>query len=85
MTAVSPPKDPGLAAVLSFFVTRLGQIYNGPILKGLIFFAISLHNVLLMSVLIGLHHRPFVLDHAIYDGYRNAERINRGRALGWGV
>jgi TM2 domain-containing membrane protein YozV len=27
-------KNPGLAAVLSFFISGLGQIYNGQIAKG---------------------------------------------------
>jgi TM2 domain-containing membrane protein YozV len=85
LAAVSPPKNPGLAAVLSFFVTGLGQIYNGQILKGLIFFAISLLNVLLMWVLIGFITAPLFWIYGIYDAYKNAERINRGGTLGWGV
>ena len=34
-----PPsyKNPGLAAVLSFFYMGLGQIYNGQIAKGIAF------------------------------------------------
>jgi len=31
----SPAKNPGVAAVLSFFFSGLGQIYNGQILKGI--------------------------------------------------
>lgn len=37
MTSPAPPvfyKNPGLAAVLSFFFMGLGQIYNGQIAKG---------------------------------------------------
>lgn len=36
-TVMNPPKNPGVAAVLSFFWTGLGQIYNGRIGKGLLF------------------------------------------------
>ena len=31
-----PKKNPGLAAVASFFFAGLGQIYNGEILKGVL-------------------------------------------------
>lgn len=34
-----PPRDPGIAAVLSFFVCGLGQMYNGQIGKGLLMLA----------------------------------------------
>lgn len=34
-------KDPGIAAVLSFFVPGLGQIYNGTILRGLFWLVIT--------------------------------------------
>ena len=43
MTNPSPPvfyKNPGLAAVLSFFYMGLGQIYNGQISKGIIFIVV---------------------------------------------
>src|SRR3989338_8963908 len=46
-------KNPGLAAVLSFFFAGLGQIYNGQMAKGLILMAIDIINFLLLFVLIG--------------------------------
>jgi TM2 domain-containing membrane protein YozV len=85
MAAASPPKSPGVAAVLSFFVTGLGQIYNGQIAKGLVFIGISLVNIMLMFVLIGFITAPLFWIYAIYDAYRTAERFNRGQAVGWGV
>ncbi len=85
VAVASPPKSPGVAAVLSFFVTGLGQIYNGQILKGLIFMAIALLNVLLMWVLIGFLTAPLFWIYGIYDAYRSAERLNRGQAPYWSV
>jgi|GEM_PF-6162402 len=35
------PRSPGVAAVLSFFVPGLGQLYNGQLLKWFLFFAPS--------------------------------------------
>ena len=44
-------KNPGVAAVLSFVFTGLGQVYNGEIKKGLILMFISA--VSLVCVIIG--------------------------------
>jgi len=46
-------KNSGLAAVLSFFFTGLGQIYNGQIGKGVVLIIIQIINVGLMFILIG--------------------------------
>lgn len=72
-------KSPGLAAVLCFFFTGLGQIYNGQIMKGLFLMALQLVNCLLMWVFIGFILYPLVWIWGIYDAYQTAERINRGR------
>jgi TM2 domain-containing membrane protein YozV len=69
-------KSAGLAAVLSFLIPGVGQIYNGQILKGLIIFAVQAINAALTSVLIGFITYPIVLIYAVYDAYRTAERIN---------
>lgn len=42
--------NPGVAAVLSFLFTGLGQIYNGQITKGLILMTLSAAIVLLLIV-----------------------------------
>lgn len=34
-------KNPGLAAILSFFIPGLGQIYNGKILRGIFWLIIT--------------------------------------------
>lgn len=70
-------KSPGIAAVLSFFVTGLGQIYNGEITKGLILMAFQMINFFLMFAVIGLFTYPLVWVLGIYDAYQVAQRINK--------
>lgn len=70
-------KSSGLAAVLSFFISGLGQIYNGQILKGIIILLIQGLNGLLTFILIGYIFLPIVWLFAIIDAYRSAEKINR--------
>lgn len=51
-------KNPGVAAVFSFFFSGLGQIYNGQIKKGLfmmLFSSLGLFMVLLGAILIGYY------------------------------
>jgi TM2 domain-containing membrane protein YozV len=74
-------KNAGLAAVLSFLIPGLGQIYNGQILKGLVIVVIQLINAALTSILIGFITYPIVLVYAVYDAYRVANRINARQGL----
>jgi TM2 domain-containing membrane protein YozV len=69
-------KNAGLAAVLSFFIPGLGQIYNGQITKGLLIVVVQTINVALTNVLIGFVFYPIVLVYAVFDAYRTAQRIN---------
>lgn len=69
-------KSPGIAAVLSFLIQGLGQIYNGQIFKGLVLVVLQAINLALMNVLIGFVTYPIVLIYAVYDAYRVAERAN---------
>lgn len=69
-------KNPGIAAVLSFFWTGVGQIYNGQIFKGLIMIGIQIINGLLMFILIGFITYPLFWIFGMYDAYKTAERIN---------
>jgi len=71
-------KNAGIAAVLSFFWTGVGQIYNGQILKGLILIVVQVINAFLMFILIGFITYPIVWIWGIYDAYKTAERINTG-------
>ena len=75
-TAVQPMKNPGIAAIASFFFAGLGQIYNGDIGKGLLLIIVQIVNVLLMFVVIGLITYPIVWIYGIYDAYKTAEKIN---------
>jgi TM2 domain-containing membrane protein YozV len=70
-------KNPGVAAVLSFFICGLGQIYNGQILKGLIMMACYFIAWLLVYVLIGFIIVPVLWIWGMYDAYRTAERFNK--------
>jgi TM2 domain-containing membrane protein YozV len=72
-------KSPGLAAVLSFFLPGLGQIYNGQIAKGIFFLALASLFMWLMGIVIGFVLYPVLWIYAIYDAYRTAERINAAR------
>lgn len=69
-------KHPGIAAVLSFFWTGVGQIYNGQILKGILLIILQGINGLLMFVGIGLITYPIVWIWGMYDVYKVAKRMN---------
>jgi len=80
MIITQPLKNPGFAAVASFFFAGLGQIYNGNILKGFILIVVQVFNVLLICSLIGLIFGiilyPIVWAYGIYDAYKSAEKYN---------
>ena len=69
-------KNSGVAAVLSFFFTGLGQIYNGQIGKGVLFIIIQAINFALMYVIIGFITAPLFWIWGMVDAYRTAEKIN---------
>ncbi len=69
-------KNPGLAAVLSFFYMGLGQIYNGQIAKGVFFIILYTVSALLMIVLIGFLTTPLMWMYGMWDAYKSAEKIN---------
>ncbi len=71
-----PRKNPGLAAVLSFFWTGLGQIYNGQIGKGIALIVLQFVNTLLMLLCIGFVTFCAVWIWGMYDAYSEAERLN---------
>ncbi|HNX80994.1 MAG TPA: hypothetical protein PKL77_02480 [Candidatus Omnitrophota bacterium] len=61
---VKPYRSPALAAIMSFVVSGFGQIYNGQVAKGLLFFFTSWLVV------------PWVFG--IRDAYKTARKINEG-------
>ena len=69
-------KNPGLAAVLSFFYMGLGQIYNGQIAKGIAFIIAYTISWILTAVLIGLITTPILFFYGMYDAYKSAEKVN---------
>ena len=68
-------KDPRLAALLSLLFTGLGQMYNGQILKGLLFSLVQFINVSLIQLQIGLATTPIFWLYAVYDAYRVADMM----------
>jgi len=77
MQVIQPPKNSGLAAILSFLLPGLGQMYNGEVGKGVIIIIVQVVNVALMAIIIGFITAPIVMIWAIYDAYKTAERINQ--------
>ena len=69
-------KNPGLAAVFSFFYMGLGQIYNGQIAKGIVFIVAYSISWLLTFIVIGFITTPILFIFGMYDAYRSAEKIN---------
>lgn len=74
---IHPPKNPGVAAVLSFLWPGLGQIYNGQILKAMVFIIVQIVNVFLTVILIGFLTGFIVWVWSLVDAYKQAEAYNR--------
>jgi len=55
-------KNPGLAAILSFFICGLGQIYNGQIAKGIALFTAAGNSAFLCTIVIWLDYIAYRLD-----------------------
>ena len=77
-------RHPGIAAVLSFFWTGLGQIYNGEIGKGIAFLVLSFLSCAAMAVLVGFVTTPILWLLGIIDAYHSARRINAELGIGAG-
>ena len=69
-------RRPILAAILSLFLSGLGQIYNGEVTKGLVFIVVQIINAALTTVLIGFVLMPIVGLWATIDAYLVAKRNN---------
>jgi TM2 domain-containing membrane protein YozV len=70
--------NPGIAAVLSFFYTGLGQIYNGEIAKGVFFILVRIISDCLMMIMIGFLTTPVLWVYGMYDAYTTAARRQSG-------
>lgn len=73
---VKTPKNPGVAAVLSFFWSGLGQIYNGEIGKGVLLLVVYIVSWWLMLIVIGFITTPVLWIYGMVDAYKTAERLN---------
>ena len=73
-------KNPGLAAVLSFLIVGVGQIYNGQIGKGILFMVIQVINFVIMIFTLFLWTPVYlaVFAYAIWDAHNTAKKINAG-------
>ncbi len=71
-------KSPGIAAVLSFLFTGLGQIYNGQIGKGIVFVIVGIIFAITIIFLVGFVLYPIFWIYNIYDAYHTAKGINEG-------
>jgi TM2 domain-containing membrane protein YozV len=74
-------RNPGVAAVLSFFWCGLGQIYNGQIVKGILMLAAYTVSAALIWVFIGLITTPILWIWGMVDAYNTATRLNREGAM----
>ena len=71
-------KKPWLAAILSFLIVGLGQIYNGEIRKGIVLIIAYVISIALCFVYVGLILVPILWIYGIYDAYTTANKINAG-------
>lgn len=69
-------KNPGLSAILSFFIPGLGQIYNGQLGKGLAIAMVAIISWMLVHMVIGLIILIPLWIWSIYDAHETAERSN---------
>ena len=80
-SVVNTDKDPVLAAILSFLIIGLGQIYLGLTKKGIILFLAAIISGVLMLILIGFILWLLIWVYAIYDAYKSAQKMQNGIAV----
>ncbi len=73
LTIVQEQKNPGIAALCSFFIPGLGQIYNGDVGKGIAVLLGTLIGALFLFIP-GL----IVWIFGIYDAHKTSKRMNSG-------
>ena len=75
-------KNPTIATILSFFIMGLGQLYNGQVGKGVVFFVMYVISIMLMFVFIGFFTTPILWIWGMVDANHSAKRINEQMARG---
>jgi TM2 domain-containing membrane protein YozV len=73
--SVHPPKNPGVAAVLSFLIPGIGQFYNGDFLRGLFWLIITPGFWIFTA---GLFGWPFHIISSITAYHRAVKKNTRG-------
>lgn len=71
-------KSPVLAAVLSFFIPGVGQIYDGLVKRGILFIILGIIFVILYAIVIGAFLYLILWIYGMYDAYNCAKKINEG-------
>lgn len=74
-------KNPELAAILSFLIVGVGQIYNGQVGKGVIIIIAAVISGVLWTIGIGIIFSIIIWIYAIYDAYTTAKQINAGELV----
>jgi TM2 domain-containing membrane protein YozV len=74
-------KSPELAALLSFLIVGVGQIYNGQVGKGVIILIAAVISGVLWTIGIGVIFSIIIWIYAIYDAYTTAKKINAGEIV----
>ena len=73
-------RNPGTAAILSFFLMGLGQAYNGEMAKAVAFLILYALSTLLTFFVIGFITIPILWIWSMVDAYKSSQRINRTAA-----
>ncbi len=79
-------KNPILAAILSFIITGLGQLYNGDLKKAALFFGAQVLVALILwriSWTIGYLVTLGIWLYAIYDAYKSAQATGGASITQW--
>ncbi|HIH74328.1 MAG TPA: hypothetical protein HA306_03470 [Methanosarcina sp.] len=71
-------KNPAIAALLSFIVPGLGQIYAGDLYRGLALFAALVVSLCLIALIIGFFTFFATWVFAISDAYKMVKKQNGG-------
>ncbi|MEG3056780.1 MAG: zinc ribbon domain-containing protein [Proteiniphilum sp.] len=71
-------RSPIIAAILSLFISGLGQIYNGQFGKGIAYIIIEMICAASLLILIGFILLPIWWLIGIADAYMSANKINAG-------
>lgn len=68
-------KNPTIAAILSFLIVGLGQIYLGLTKKGIILFVVAVISLMCLAFIFGGILFFIIWGYGIYDAYNSAEKM----------